>query len=82
MKLYDLLQFSVCIFSILAAGCWLRSATNKLPNLTENIRLEWTGPFQDALKSQSRWSASGAACAGLAALSQSLAIVLPYLGSN
>ena len=23
MKLYDLLQFSVCVFSILAAGFWL-----------------------------------------------------------
>jgi hypothetical protein len=27
MKLYDLLQFSVCVFSILAAGSWLQSAT-------------------------------------------------------
>ena len=34
MKLYDLLQFGVCVFSILAAGFWLRSATTTLPNLT------------------------------------------------
>ena len=37
MKLYDLLQFGVCVFSILAAGFWLRSATTTLPNLTENL---------------------------------------------
>jgi hypothetical protein len=82
MKLYDLLQFGVCVFSILAAGFWLRSATTTLPNLTENLRWDGTGPFPDALKSQSRWSAAGAACAGMAALSQSLAVVLPYLQSS
>jgi hypothetical protein len=32
MKLFDLLQFSVCVFAILAAGFWLRSATNRLPS--------------------------------------------------
>jgi hypothetical protein len=36
MKLYDLLQFSVCVFSILAAGFWLQSATNKLPEVTKD----------------------------------------------
>jgi len=82
MKLYDLLQFSVCVFSILAAGFWLRSATTTLPNLTENLRWDGTGAFPDALKSQSRWSAAGAACAGMAALSQSLSVVLPYLDSR
>ena len=80
MKLYDLLQFSVCVFSILAAGFWLRSATTTLPNLTENLR--WDGTPISALKSQSRWSAAGAVCAGMAALSQSLSVVLPYLDSR
>jgi len=32
MKLYDLLQFGVCVLSLLAAGFWLRSATTTLPN--------------------------------------------------
>ena len=41
MKLYDLLQFCVCVLSLLAAGFWLRSATTMLPNLTENLR--WDG---------------------------------------
>ena len=82
MKLYDLLQFSVCIFSILAAGFWLQSATTTLPNLTRNFRWDGTGPFTGALKSQSQWSAAGATCAGMAAFSQSLAVVLPYLQSN
>ena len=34
MKLYDFLQFSVCVFSILAAGFWLQSAATTLPKLT------------------------------------------------
>ena len=82
MKLYDLLQFSVCVFSILAAGFWLRSAVTTLPNLTENLRWDGTGPFPEALKRQSRWSAAAAACAGMAAISQSLAVVLPYTDIN
>jgi hypothetical protein len=82
MKLYDLLQFGVCVLSILAAGFWLRSATTTFPNLTTNLRWDGTGPFPDALREQSRWSAAGAACAGMAALSQSLSVVLPYLGSS
>jgi hypothetical protein len=82
MKLYDFLQFSVCVFSILAAGFWLQSAATTLPKLTKNLSRDGTGPFPEALKSQSRWSAAGAACAGMAALSQSLAVVLPYLQSN
>ena len=82
MKLYDFLQFSVCVFSILAAGFWLQSAATTLPKLTKNLNWDGTGPFPEALKSQSRWSAAGAACAGMAALSQSLAVVLPYLQSN
>ena len=41
MKLYDFLQFSVCVFSILAAGFWLQSAATTLPKLTKN--LSWDG---------------------------------------
>ena len=81
MKLYDLLQLGVCVFSILAAGFWLQSATN-VAKPDRELRRNRTGPFPDALKSQSRWSAAGAACAGMAALSQSLAVVLPYLQSS
>jgi hypothetical protein len=32
MNLYDLLQFGVCVFSIFAAGFWLRSATTTQPD--------------------------------------------------
>ena len=60
MKFYDLLQFGVCVLSILAAGFWLRSATTAFPNLTANLRSDGTGPFPDALREQSRWSAAGA----------------------
>jgi hypothetical protein len=34
MTSYDFLQFSVCVFSILAAGFWLQSATSRLPKST------------------------------------------------
>ena len=50
MKLYDLLQFGVCVFSILAAGFWLRSATTTLPNLTENSQVGWDGPISRRTK--------------------------------
>ena len=53
MKLYDFLQFSVCVFSILAAGFWLQSAATTLPKLTKNLNWDGTGPFPEALKSQS-----------------------------
>ena len=46
MKFYDLLQFGVCVFSILAAALWLQSAATTLPNLTENLRWDGTGHFQ------------------------------------
>ena len=49
MKLYDLLQFSVCVFSILAAGFWLRSAVTTLPNLTEN-QVGWDWPISRRAK--------------------------------
>lgn len=78
MKLYDLLQLSVCVFSVLAAGFWLQSATYKFPKLASNLRGNDTGPFSTTLISQSRWNAAAATCAGVAALSQSLAVLLPY----
>ena len=77
MKLYDLLQLSVCVFSVLAAGFWLQSTTNRL-SATNNLRGYGAGPFPITLTSQSRWSAAAAACAGVAAFSQSLAVLLPY----
>ena len=49
MKLYDLLQFSACVFSILAAGFWLRSAVTTLPNLTEN-QVGWDWPISRRAK--------------------------------
>ena len=35
MKLYDFLQLSVCVFSVLAAGFWLQSATIRLAKLAQ-----------------------------------------------
>jgi hypothetical protein len=78
MKLYDFLQWSVCVFSVLAAGFWLQSATNRLPKLASNPKGHGTAPFPEALTSQSRWSAAAAACAGMAAFAESVARVLPY----
>jgi hypothetical protein len=82
MKLYDFLQFGVCVFSILAAGFWLQSATTRLAKLTTKASRQGAGTVPQALTSQSRWNAAGAVCAGTAAFSQSVAVVLPYVGVN
>jgi hypothetical protein len=80
MTLYDFLQFSVCVFSILAAGFWLQSATSRLVKPATIASRQGVSVFPQALTSQSRWNAAGAACAGTAALAQSVAKVLPYVG--
>jgi hypothetical protein len=82
MKLYDFLQFGVCVFSIPAAGFWLQSATTTLAKLTTKASWQGAGAIPPALTSQSRWNAAGAVCAGTAAFSQSVAVVLPYVGVN
>jgi hypothetical protein len=82
MKLYDFFQLSVCVFSVLAAGFWLQSATNRVAKLASNASWQGAGGFPQALTNQSRWNAAGAACAGTAAFSQSVAVVLPYAGLN
>jgi hypothetical protein len=78
MKLYDFLQLSVCVFSVLAAGFWLQAATNRLPKLASNPGRDGTAPFPEAITNQSRWNAAGAACAGMAAFAESVVRVLPY----
>jgi hypothetical protein len=79
MKLYDLLQLNVCVFSVLAAGFWRQSATSRLPKPSGNRGGRGTGPFPEVLTSQSRWSAAGAACAGVAAFAEAMTAVLPYV---
>jgi hypothetical protein len=79
MTSYDSLQFAVCVFSILAAGFWLQSATFKLVTPPTTAGEQGAAMFPQALKSQSQWNAAGAVCAGTAALSQSVAAVLPYV---
>jgi hypothetical protein len=70
----------VCLFSIGAAGLWIRSATIEIPNPTENTSFAGTGRFPDALRSQSRWSAAAAVCAAMAALvSQAASLAYPVL---
>jgi hypothetical protein len=78
MGLYDLLQFSVCLFSILAAGFWLQSGAHKLAMPAENQNWDRARSVPQALASQSRWNAAGAMCAGIAAFSESVVAVLPY----
>ena len=82
MKFYDLLQFGVCVLSVLAAGFWLRSATSRLSKTVTKTSRQGAGMFPQTLTSQSRWNAAGAVCAGTAAFSQSVAVVLPYVGLN
>jgi hypothetical protein len=80
MTLYDSLQFGVCVFSILAAGFWLQSATSRLSKPTTKASRQGADLFPLGLTSQSRWNAAGAVCAGTAAFSQSVAAVLSYVG--
>ena len=65
MKLYDFLQFGVCVFSVLAAGFWLQSATTRLPKLATKARWRGAGTFPQALTNQSRWNAAGTVCASV-----------------
>ena len=80
MTLHDFLQFGVCVFSILAAGFWLQSATSRLSKPATKASPHSVGLFPQALTSQSQWNAAGAVCAGAAAFFQSIAAVLPYVG--
>ena len=82
MQLYDLLQLSVCVFSVLAAGFWLQSATIRSGKLATIVSSQGAFAFPQTLTSQSRWNAAGAGCAGTAAFSQSVAVMLPYVGLN
>lgn len=80
MTLYGFLQLSVCVFSVLAAGFWLQSATSRLTKPAMKAIRQSTGKYPQALVSQSRWNAAGAACAGTAAFAQSVAVLLPFVG--
>jgi hypothetical protein len=82
MTLHDFLQFGVCVFSILAAGFWLQSASSRLAVPIAKAGRQSAGVFPQAITSQSQWNAAGAVCAGTAALSQSIAAMLPYVGLN
>lgn len=70
------LETFVCLFSIGAAGFWIRSATIEIPNPMENMTWAGTGRFPDALRAQSRWSAAAAVCAAIAALAQAVALIV------
>jgi hypothetical protein len=80
MTLHDFLQFGVCVFSVLAAGFWLQSATSRLSKPAAKSNPHNPGVFPQALTDQSQWSAAGAVCAGTAAFFQSIAALLPYAG--
>lgn len=77
----NVLQTLVCLFSIGAAGLWIRSATMEIPNPTEETSFAGAGRFPDALRSQSRWSAAAAVCAATAALAQAAALAYPLFVS-
>jgi len=78
MKIIDLFQLLVCGFSVAAAFLWIKSATINLP--VRDIRT-WAGegPFLEAVRMQSRWSARAAASAAIAAFFQALAFIVSIL---
>lgn len=79
MRLYDLLQFGMIVFSVLAAAFWLQSSALRLRKRLQEVNASGE-TFYDALMVQSRWSARGAASAGVAAFLQTVSILLPYFG--
>ncbi len=79
MKIADVLQFLVCVFSVGAAGLWIRSATIEIPNPSEHTSYGGEGQFPDALRAQSKWSAAAAICAAIAALVQAAAFAYPLI---
>jgi hypothetical protein len=80
MKIYDFLQVSSAFFPSLR----LDSGGSQQPPGWRHWPQKPTraGTFPQALMSQSRWNAAGAVCAGTAAFSQSIAVLLPYVGLN
>jgi hypothetical protein len=81
MKIFDAFQILVCAFSAAAAILWIKSSAIKLPDL--DIKTwEGKGPFLDAVKRQSRWSAGAAKCAAMAAAFQALDIARVFLNQN
>lgn len=80
MMVTTYLQAGVCMFSILAAALWVRSATVRIPNIMENTTWAGMGAFPDALKAQAKWNSAAAWSAAVAALLQSLVFALGRLG--
>ena len=78
------LQWGCAVASIVAAICWVKSATVELPNMTENTTWEGKGAFPDALKLQSLWNARAAKFAAVAAFFQGLQFIktVPPFWSN
>ena len=70
--MFGIMEALVALFSLLAAGCWMKSAAVKLPNITENSTLAGTGALAEALKRQAKWNRLAALLAAIAALKVSL----------
>ena len=68
-------QWIIVIASLVAGICWVKSATVKIPNMTENTTWGGRGAFPDALAEQSRWNARAAWAAALAAVFQAIVFI-------
>ena len=80
-----LLQVLCALFGFLAAFFWLKSAIIKIPNAAvqyvipeSNFGVPTNHNMQNALKKQSKLSAIAAIFAGVSAICQSIALILPY----
>jgi hypothetical protein len=69
------LQCAIIVASMVAGICWVKSATVKIPNMTENLTWEGKGAFPDALAEQSRWNARAAWAAAVAAAFQVIVFI-------
>jgi hypothetical protein len=79
----SLIEIALSVLTMVAAGfsawLWIRASRVPIPPFTgDNWRGE--GPFNNALKRQSKLNADAAKCAALAAALQSMALMVHIFG--
>lgn len=72
---YELSQGISAVAAFFAAALWARSALIRVRPLME-LQLQGDGSLEDTLRRQSKWSALGAAAAGVSALAQGVSLIL------
>ena len=75
----DWFGLATCMFSLLAALFWMKSAAVTLPHLRARITEE---PNLEAITRQSRWNSLAAVCAATAAVAQAIRFLATLPGHS